>query len=86
MKPTHPAAQALLAGLMQAHGERHGDEAMRKAGTWWPGLRRGSQAGMAVLRRVLEEASRPEWTRLEALPRPAPPQEEPRSWWRRRWR
>jgi hypothetical protein len=46
---------------------------------------RREPAGMQVLRQVLEDANRPAWTRLQALPRPCPPQEQPRSWWRRWW-
>lgn len=83
---SHPAAQALLAGLLKGHGERHGDEAMVTAGVWLAGIATREPAGMAVLRDVLEKVNRPAWTRLQSLPRPAPPQEQPRPWWRRWWR
>jgi hypothetical protein len=80
---SHPAAKALLADLLQAHGKRDGDEAMRLAGVWLASVARRAPAGMQTLRRVLDEASRPAWPRLEAHPRPAPPQAPPLPWWRR---
>jgi hypothetical protein len=84
--PSHPTAQALLASLLRRHGERHHDEAMVAAGMWLACVVGQEPAGMQTLRRVLEEASRPAWMTLRALPRPAPPQEPTRPWWRRWWR
>jgi hypothetical protein len=51
-----------------------------------------SSAGEVVFRDVIDGVAmveafadpRPRGPQLEALPRPAPPQEEPRPWWR--WR
>jgi hypothetical protein len=71
--PSHPASQALLAGLLQGRGLRHRDADMAAVGTWLAGIATREPAGMAVLRRILEEANRPAWTALQALPRPCPP-------------
>jgi hypothetical protein len=83
---SHPAAQALLASLLQGHGERYGDEAMIRAGVWLAGIPRQEPAGMQALRCIVDEANRPAWTRLQALPRPCQPQAPPLPWWRRWWR
>jgi hypothetical protein len=58
---THPAAQALLAGLMQGHGQKHGDEAMIRAGMWLAGVARRTRP---ACRRCGASSTRPACRRV----------------------
>jgi hypothetical protein len=90
---SHPAAQALLAGIMMGVGEKYGDETMIKSGRQLGDNAIREDAAQRMARAVsegfpLDAEGRPTGVRFigwATEPRPALPQESPRPWWRRWW-